>query len=157
MYQTTIHNVGYYAILAAWTCLNLCLVSLRLPSSSRSGDLSPNNHLPRASLGRPAIKTPVVLASIPSGSVAPLQFSALCTYVKFMMIVNFASLYELACVRCVGRCLQLRSCFVPWQMLKRKNSLFKFRVYIGSASLKTSPPMWSFLLWETECGPLTQQ
>ena len=49
--QTTTQDVEYYTILTAWICLNLYLVSLRLHSSSRSGDLSPNNLLPRASLG----------------------------------------------------------------------------------------------------------
>ncbi|RLN30111.1 hypothetical protein C2845_PM05G21440 [Panicum miliaceum] len=39
-------GVGYYAILVARTCLNLCLVSSLLPSSSKSGDPPPNNHLP---------------------------------------------------------------------------------------------------------------
>jgi len=48
--QTTTQDVGYYTILTAWTCLNLCLMPLRLPSSSRSGDLSPNNLLLRVSL-----------------------------------------------------------------------------------------------------------
>jgi hypothetical protein len=46
IFNTPKQDVGYYATVAAQTCLNLCLVSLRSPSSSRSGDPSPNNHLP---------------------------------------------------------------------------------------------------------------
>jgi len=58
IYHTNIQDAGYYTILAARTCPNLCLLSLRLPSSFRSGDLSPNNLLPGASPGRPTVKTP---------------------------------------------------------------------------------------------------
>ena len=50
----------YYAIPAARTCLNLCLVSLCLPSSSRFGDLLPTISYLRASQGRRAVKIPTV-------------------------------------------------------------------------------------------------
>ena len=46
IYQTTTQDVWYYTILPARTYPNLYLVSLRLPSSSRSVDLSPKNLLP---------------------------------------------------------------------------------------------------------------
>ena len=48
---------------AARTCLNLCLVSLRLPSSSRFGDLLPIISYLRASQGRRAVKIPTLLDS----------------------------------------------------------------------------------------------
>ena len=60
IYQTTTQDVGYYAISAARTCLNLYLVSLRLPSSSRFGDLLPIISYLRASQGRRAVKIPTV-------------------------------------------------------------------------------------------------
>ena len=58
IYQTTTKDVGYYAIPVARTCLNLCLVSLCLPSSSRFDDLLPTISYLRASQGRRAVKIP---------------------------------------------------------------------------------------------------
>ena len=60
IYQTTTQDVGYYAIMAAQTYLNLYFVFLHLPSSSRSDDLSQSNLLLRVFLGRPGVKTPTV-------------------------------------------------------------------------------------------------
>jgi len=58
VYQTTTHDVGYYTIPAARTCLNLCLVSMRLPSSFRFGNLLPTISYLRASQGRLTVKIP---------------------------------------------------------------------------------------------------
>jgi hypothetical protein len=62
-------DVWYYAILVARTCINLCLVSLHLPSSSRSSDPPSHNllpHLPsRAQLILPRA-SPLHLPSAPN-------------------------------------------------------------------------------------------
>jgi len=57
IYQITTQDVGYYAILVVRTYLNLCLVSLCLPSNFRSGELPTISYL-NESQGRPAVKTP---------------------------------------------------------------------------------------------------
>ena len=60
IYQTTTQDIGYYAIPAVRICLNLCLVSLHLPSSSRFGNLLPTISYLGASQGRRAVKVPTV-------------------------------------------------------------------------------------------------
>ena len=96
--STTTQDIGYYAIPAARTCLNLCLVSLCLPSSSRFGDLLPTISYLRASQGRRAVKIPCIYCFSWTWAIFFFFFFDMsCGHVAYLLWVCIFSLFFFHC------------------------------------------------------------